>query len=173
MEKIGAGEYQTPFKFESDSVAFAMCMVGGIFSLILALMGCATVKFKNPLITGPFVICTFIVAIICMIGGGVVMSGDIRQQACFTKFKPTGSDTETTGNEMAKEYLQFVDKSMCSSLCPCELTQKDNWKKAVTNDIAKKYERTWGAQSSDAWKTKGGLVKMQFGPVAGNNGEKN
>jgi len=78
MEKIGAGEYQTPFKFESDSVAFAMCMVGGIFSLILSILGCATVKLKNPLVTGPFVICTFIVAIICMIGGGVVMSGDIR-----------------------------------------------------------------------------------------------
>jgi len=56
-----------------------MCMVAGVFSLILAVLGCATVKFKNPLVTGPFVICTFIVAIICMIGGGVVMSGDIRQ----------------------------------------------------------------------------------------------
>ena len=78
-----------------------MCMVGGIFSLILAILGCATVKLKNPLVTGPFVICTFIVAIICMIGGGVVMSGDIRTQACNTKFTPVGSKTETTGNEMA------------------------------------------------------------------------
>jgi hypothetical protein len=160
VEKVGAGDYQTPFKFEQDSVAFALCVVGGVFSLILSIMGCLTVKFKNPLVTTPFVICSFIIAILCMAVGGVVMSADVRQQACFTKFN-LKDGKETTGNELAKEYMQFIDKSMCSKICPCTAAQKPTWLQAAPEADLKKYERTWTASNqATPFKTTGTLVPM-------------
>jgi len=73
---------------------------------------------------------------------------------------------------MAKEYLQFVDKSMCSSLCPCEATQEAAWKANLTADVLKKYERTLSPSDPKPFKTDGAKVKMQFGPVAGSGGTK-
>ena len=61
--------------------------------------------------------------------------------------------------------MQFIDKSMCSSLCPCDPTQKAKWEKALPADDAKKFERTWGASDATPFKTKGALVKLQFGKV--------
>jgi len=71
---------------------------------------------------------------------------------------------------MAKEYLQFVDKSMCSSLCPCEATQEAAWTKNLTAEVLKKYDRTLGPSDSKPFKTEGAKVKMQFGPVSANGG---
>ena len=140
-----------------------MCVVGGVFSLILSIMGCLTVKFKNPLVTTPFVICSFIIAILCMAVGGVVMSADVRQQACFTKFK-LKDGKEVTGNILAKEYIQFVDKSMCSKLCPCPAADQSGWKDKVKEDDLKKYERTWTAANiATPFKSAGTKVPMQFG----------
>lgn len=131
-------------------------------------MGCATAKCKNPLVTTPFICCSFIIAIMCMATGGFIMSGDIRDKACFEKFKYKDGDTEReiTGNELAKEYIQFIDKAMCSSKCPCPSSAKQAWEEAVKEDELKKYSRTWAAgtvsNAAKPFKNANEIVPMKF-----------
>lgn len=78
IKKIGVDGYDTPFKFEKNSLAFGLCLVGGVLALIVSILGCCTFKFKKWFITTPFVICTFIIALLALAAGAVVISADLR-----------------------------------------------------------------------------------------------
>lgn len=107
VEEVGAGDYKTPFKFEQDSIAFVMCVLGGVLALGLSILGCCTYKFKNPLVTTPFVLCSFLIGILCMAVGGVVMSADIKDMACNKPLKMDfgNGEVEITGSKLAAESL--------------------------------------------------------------------
>lgn len=57
---------------------------------------------------------------------------------------------------------------MCSSLCPCEAAEKTKWQANITEVQAKTFYRSWVSETTKPFKTEGGIVKMQFGPITTN-----
>lgn len=55
---------------------------------------------------------------------------------------------KVTGNEIAKELHQFVDKSMCSTMCPCASSMRATWVKAANETEVKKFSRSWNSAKS-------------------------
>jgi len=51
-------------------------LVGGILAIVIGLFGLLTAKFRNVLVALPFILYAFLVAILCLIAGLVVLSGD-------------------------------------------------------------------------------------------------
>jgi heme/copper-type cytochrome/quinol oxidase subunit 3 len=76
--------------FKVDKSGFAtMTLIGGIFAVIVAILGILTAKFKKFFLAIPFGVCAFIVALILLIAGAIAggFDGkiqDLKVQACTT-----------------------------------------------------------------------------------------
>lgn len=89
--KAGSGQYSASFSVTQSAALAGMALVGGVLALLLSILGCCTVKFKNPCVTCPFVICSFLLGLMCLIAGAMVVGGKTRDgillKACNTPIK--------------------------------------------------------------------------------------
>lgn len=76
--KAGSGKYSASFAVTQSAALSVMALIGGVLALLLSVLGCCTVKFKNPCVTCPFVICSFLLGLICLIAGAMVVGGKTR-----------------------------------------------------------------------------------------------
>ena len=83
--------------------------------MFTALLGAATFKWKNPCVAIPFGCITFTVGLLLLILGSIVdgLGGGISIEG----FRERGCNSFPKVKEM---YLEAVDKTMCSELCPCD-----------------------------------------------------
>jgi hypothetical protein len=99
------------------------CYATGIVSFIVAIYGLLTLKYKNYYVAIPFATFAFCCAGICiMIGSFMVYKTrglDWNTWVCNTKIDGLGM----TGNDvMQYQYGLMVNKYMCSSVCPCNVS---------------------------------------------------
>lgn len=111
-------------KFKVDKSGFAyLTLVGGIFSIVTAILGCLTAKFKNPLLALPFGICAGVMGLILLIAGAIAAGFDgkieeLRVQACTTPVEQYGGLTGEVF--IGSQYGDLIDDVMCSQVCQCE-----------------------------------------------------
>lgn len=166
--KAGTGKYSASFAVTKNAALAGVALVGGVLALLLSILGCCTVKYKNPFVTCPFVICAFLIGLLCLIGGALVVGGKTRdsilKKACSTPISGMGG---RTGKEVAaQEYRALVDKVMCSpDLCPCDSAggRETLWKSKAPDTYLAKYQRSWtmGNDNPDR-KNTAAVVKMKF-----------
>jgi hypothetical protein len=53
-----------------------MCIAGGILAVVIAILGCLTARCKNFLVTCPFGLIAFIVAILAFAVAGAIFASD-------------------------------------------------------------------------------------------------
>lgn len=136
-----------------------LALVAGILALILSILGCCTIKYKHVCVTCPFVICSFLIGLMALIAGGMVMGGGARDKVIddMCKYKFASFGNKNAKQIMKAEYMDIVDKVMCSSdLCPCDdgnaaNKMSDVWKAnpLATETRIAKFKRTWNAGSFD------------------------
>ena len=81
----GDSEY-TSFKVDKSGFA-TMTLIGGVFAIITAILGCLTAKFKKFFLAVPFGCIAFIIALLLLIAGTIAGGfdstiQDLKDQAC-------------------------------------------------------------------------------------------
>lgn len=74
------GEYSTEFTVEANAVVAYMCIAGGILAIVIGLLGCLAAYCMNPLVTCPFGLVAFLVAILAFAVAGAVFASDTTSQ---------------------------------------------------------------------------------------------
>lgn len=74
------GEYTTEFTVEANAFVAYMCIAGGILAIVIGILGCLTAYCMNPLVTCPFGLVAFLVAILAFIVAGAVFASDTTAQ---------------------------------------------------------------------------------------------
>lgn len=103
----------------------------GVVGLLIACLGCATGKLKNPCFAFPYGILTFIITIIFLVisivGFGIGSStgkSALQAAACggvinVPQYKGQGGQQIQSSLNLAEQYKKFVDQPICSIYCPC------------------------------------------------------
>jgi hypothetical protein len=104
----------------------------GVVGLLIACLGCATGKFKNPCFAIPYGLLSFIITIIFLVVGLIAMavSSETGQTTIFELacgLTVTGAaaklgNTVKNPVDLADLYKNAVDKPICSIFCPCDAT---------------------------------------------------
>lgn len=120
----GVGSYKTEFKVDKNVAGASLAMAGGVLAVLISCLGFLTAYCRNPLVTCPFGICSFIVGILALAVAGVVFANSVSQElykkACETSSEQFGGESGVT--YMKKQYSQVVDDIMCTTACPCDQT---------------------------------------------------
>lgn len=169
-KKIGVDKYNVDLGVAKNAALAAVALVGGVLALLISICGCCTVKFQNPFVTCPFVICSFLIGLLCLIGGALVIGGKTQQAILQTTCRdPNPALNNMSGREVArKEYGAIVDTVMCSKdLCPCDNSngQMTFWKAQTNETFLKTYRRSWttGTDTPDRQNSASTeTVKMSF-----------
>jgi len=53
-----------------------LTLAGGILCFLCGVCGCLTAKFKKPCFAGPFMLCAFIIMILCFVAAALALAGD-------------------------------------------------------------------------------------------------
>ena len=101
-------------------------LAAGLFTAIVGICGLLTAKFKKPFFAAPFMICSFIFFIVCLIIGGMSLapSDDVteaKEVACTKTIKVDGSEIQLE-KYASEQYAEFIGNVMCTSECPCDTT---------------------------------------------------
>lgn len=150
-------------------------LIGGIFAIVVGGLGICVWKCQNIFISIPFIICSFLIGILCIVAGVAVAGGETSQaildQACNQPLAQFGSKT---GSEFFyKQYALIVDKTMCTDRCPCPEAAKARIMANYTDaQLREKFYRTYNYQNNEAstatsgnnaqnWKT---IIGLKFMP---------
>jgi ABC-type transport system involved in multi-copper enzyme maturation permease subunit len=98
----------------SKGIGFLL-LFAGLFTMVTGCLGFCAGKWKKCIFTFPFMIFSFIIMILCLIGGAVSFASTeqvktARDDLCKEKMGDYSSITEYA----AEVYLEAVDKVMCS-----------------------------------------------------------
>jgi len=93
----------------------------GIILLIVAFLGCATAKFKNPCFAIPFGAITLAFGLALIIVAAYSLGGEEAQALAFNLACPPAAKDRTKLNVFDKVYNNNVDRIMCSKVCGCDV----------------------------------------------------
>ena len=90
-------------------------IVIGLCTTLTALLGCFSVRYKNPFFAVPFAFVTFTIGISFIIFGAVsIGSGRLLSPESFRETVCENS------KDFQQAYAEAVDQVMCSDICPCD-----------------------------------------------------
>jgi len=126
LNALTESEYLKNMDVEIPASGFSMAIiVGGLFVVLTAVLGCATAKIKNCLITIPFMVLAGILGLMMLIIGLLFLivatdTEDLVSQVCTTPIaQQNGQDLATIAST---QYDNAVGQLMCSTVCPCDVT---------------------------------------------------
>ena len=126
------GEYTSQYgDFDVKGGQAFVTIIGGIFCIVVGVLGLLTGKFKKPIFTIPFIVLAFLIAILLFAGAAVMGGGEedlkkIVSDGCNTSLG-TQFDGKTTSELFKEQYLDLVDRWVCSDTCPCPESVKGTW----------------------------------------------
>eukprot|EP00355_Strombidium_rassoulzadegani_P000647 CAMPEP_0168614842 /NCGR_PEP_ID=MMETSP0449_2-20121227/4192_1 /TAXON_ID=1082188 /ORGANISM="Strombidium rassoulzadegani, Strain ras09" /LENGTH=187 /DNA_ID=CAMNT_0008655553 /DNA_START=16 /DNA_END=579 /DNA_ORIENTATION=+ len=130
--QMGAGsEYTSEYaNFDMQGGFAAGTLIGGVFAVIIGVLGVLTGKYKKFFFSCPFVVLASIFAILLFVaaaimGGGEGALQDVIDQGCAQKWP--NFDDKSTSELIGEQYLNLVDKIMCSEGCVCNEDYKNTW----------------------------------------------
>jgi hypothetical protein len=116
-------EYVTEFKIDANAAVALAALMAGILAILVGLLGFLAAYCMNPLVTCPFGLLSFLIAILAFVCAGAVFAGSettltFYSDICETPFESFGG---VTGESyMREQYGALVDDRMCDANCVCE-----------------------------------------------------
>lgn len=114
-------------------------MAFGVILLLTSFLGCATAKMKTPCFAIPFGLISLVFGLILLVIAFLSLAmGTVLDQ--FTKVMCPYNDTANPRSTLVlsdQEYNEFIDKPMCSNMCPCKKNEGDankQWPRTLTDE---------------------------------------
>lgn len=102
-------------------------IVFGILTILVALLGGCTAKFKKPVFATFFMIFASIMFILLCIAGALMVGGSDQIKNQAQKVCDAEMNGKTVGENIAMQYKSFIDSKMCTNICPCMDGAKTLW----------------------------------------------
>ncbi len=131
-------------QFDVEGGFAAGTIVGGVFCIVTAVLGCAAGKFKKFFFTVPFLVLSFILFIFLAIAGGILAGDkgtltDLVEEACAQTYE--NFEGKSTKELIEEQYFELVDKNMCTDLCKCNADSMTPWE-TKGDEYIRGYSRT-------------------------------
>lgn len=110
----------------------------GVVLLFIALLGCATARFKNPCFAIPFGCINFIIGILLLIVTAFALGGEAVQGPLFDVACLPSEDNPALKFDAL--YRTNIDKVMCSVACPCRADL--SWELGTNDGALRRFGRT-------------------------------
>ena len=129
--KIHSGKMNTEYKVESNVVAQKLCRFGGVLGITMSILAYLTATkrklyFSIPLAVGAFLLGTMFAAILAM-----TFSQDsalyMKNQTCNVLIAAGKLGTVPAFAIARTMNVNFIDKMMCSKVCPCDNRYQPLW----------------------------------------------
>ena len=115
-------EKTASFLPEADSLQLSkstfadICLFGGIFAIMTGFLGFASICWRKPYFTCPFVYLSFSVGFLLVVAGTISLqygknSKFIFNELCF--------EFEQETSDFRQRYSENIDVHMCTDYCPC------------------------------------------------------
>ena len=116
-------EYVTEFKIDANAAVALAALIAGIFAILVGLLGFMAAYCMNPLVSFPFGLLSFLIAILAFVCAGAVFGGSDTTLTFYTDICETPFDSfggATGKSYMRAQYGALVDDKMCDANCVCQ-----------------------------------------------------
>lgn len=129
--KIHAGKMDTAYRVESNIVAQKLCRFGGALGITLSILCYLTATKKKlyfaiPLAFGTFLLGSMFTAI-CIMTFSQNSALFFKNQSCNALIAAGKLGTVPAFTIARTMNVNFIDKMMCSKVCPCPASYESLW----------------------------------------------
>lgn len=117
LDKETSLDLNSELGIPNDKEVGALIIAGGVFCIIVGVLGGLTVKFKKFYFAVPFVGLAFIIGLLLLIGAALALGPKDKtvELGCEKLLELTKGSSNP-----ADVYSDLVDRNMCSDVCPCD-----------------------------------------------------
>lgn len=151
-QSMAQGKITDNFQDEGNEVGKKVCKWGGTFGLVMAIFAYLTATQKMPYFACPFALgsffmgCVFAAVLVTTISEETAVYYKTQFcQAFANQEHKVGAGHDPLNAEKAAVLMDvnFIDRLMCSDLCPCSINHKSQWEDKFPENELKRRQRTW------------------------------
>ena len=148
--KIHAGKMDTAYKVEGNIVAQKLCRFGGALGITLSILAYLTATkkklyFSIPLAIGTFLLGSMFTAI-CLMTFSQNSALFFKNQSCNVLVAAGKMGTVPAFAIARTMNVNFIDKMMCSKVCPCAEQYEPLWTAQYAENELQLRNRTWSRE---------------------------